>query len=76
MKRYAVSQIDNTMSGIKKGVEYLITEWNEVSDEHPFGGFHIIVKHRDCYCLTNTGCAFLNGARWTIIEEEEPSDDN
>ena len=74
MKRYAVSPVDS-MLGIVKGKRYLITGWEEVSDEHPRGCFHITVDHRDCYCLVYHGCAFIDDETWTIIEEEEPSDD-
>ncbi len=76
MKRYAVSPVDIPSKQIEKGKRYLITQWKEVSDEHPFGSFESMLGNDfgSCYCLTNTGCAFLDGERWTIIEEEEPSD--
>ncbi len=69
MKRFAVSPV--AFQDIKKGKNYPITEWNP-SDG--IGSFHIDINGHNAYCLIGAGCAHIGNERWTIIEEEEPSD--
>ena len=73
MNGYAVSPVDEL--DIVKVKRYLISNWDPCNGR--YGSFSIVddevVK---LYCLIGTGCAHLGNETWTIIEEEEPSNDH
>ncbi len=77
MKRYAVSAHSYTCPTIQAGKRYEVLDWDE---QNGYAIFNI--KTTDTFgdpfeanCLASCPCAFLEGERWTIIEEKEPSDD-
>ena len=84
MKRYAVSTNSHSGPTIEAGKRYEVSNW-DYAEADKYGGqiaFFDISTTDSCgdpftaNCIAYESCAFLEGAQWTIIEEEEPSDDN
>ena len=82
MQRYAVSTNSHTNPTIQAGKRYEMADWvygNSV-DAPPIAFFTIETTDVDgapytANCIALQPCAFLDNETWTIIEEEEPSDD-
>ena len=82
MKRYAVSVNSYSDPVIQAGKRYEVFDWHKDPDEtDPIAFFSIQIMDRKsgpfkANCIAFQPCAYLEGEEWTIIEEEEPSDDN
>ena len=81
MKRFAVSTNSYTDPTIVAGKRYEVFDWDHDSNVSPMAFFKINVASRNgepfrANCIAFAPCAYLDDALWTIIEEEEPTDDN
>ena len=81
MKRFAVSTNSYTDPTIVAGKRYEVFNWKHDGGVSPVAFFDINTIDRagdpfQANCMAFAPCAFLEGDVWTIIEEEEPTDDN
>ena len=81
MKRFAVSVNNHTDPTIQAGKRYEVLNWEgmDLRDGRAFFDIDTVDRNGDPYsasCIAYGSCAYLDGEEWTIIEEEEPSNDN
>ncbi len=77
MKRFAVSAHNFNFPTIQAGKRYEVSDWEQTGLlQHEHATFNIeTTDFEGCpftaNCLAFVPCAFLEGERWTIIEERE-----
>ena len=81
MKRFAVSTNSHNAPTIVAGKRYEVFDWEKPRPPSSLAFFDIATTDYagdpfTANCIAYGGCAYLDGASWTIIEEEEPTDDN